>query len=284
MRYFLICIFLSGMFSEAISSEKSDIDYADSLYNTGNYFEAAIEYERTFYYSKDVQIKNQSLYRKALCYKRLGNYQESFRSLERISYFGVSPEKRDLYQYESALMAYLVDEYVKCNKYLVLLSSAELDSAMQVNIFLLGALNSVMIKDFDQSRNYSKKYISSVNFGNELDTVRLSVLFSKKNLPKLKNEKTLFWVGLVPGFGQIYAGKPGEGITNSLMNAAVFTFGVYQMINGFYFTGYFVGALSINKLYFGGRSRAEYILKVRNQEKLKSFHNRLNDYLLSLNE
>lgn len=279
MRFFLICIFLFGIFSKTLSIELETFKLADSLYTSGNFFQAAIEYERVMFYSKNSEEKNQALYQKALCYKEMGDFHESFKVLQRITLYGIPQNKRNLYIYETALMAFLSDENSQCERMLILLLQSEMDSSLNSNIQLLGALNYIMIGDFVSSKNYANSYLKTVNDTNKLHFQALEKLYSKKNIPRLKNEKTLNWIGIAPGFGQMYVGKVGEGLTNLVMNIAVFSFGVYQVVNGFYVTGYFVGTLSINKLYFGGRTRASNLLQATNKNKLVGFQNDLRQCL-----
>ena len=101
-------------------------------------------------------------------------------------------------------------------------------------------------------------------------------------MPKIKNEKVFEWISIVPGMGQMYVGKPGEGLMNIGLNLAAFSFGVVQILNGCYFTGYFVGTLSINKFYFGGRTRAKNLFKETNQVRLNAYHNRMKEQMITL--
>jgi TM2 domain-containing membrane protein YozV len=172
-------------------------------------------------------------------------------------------------------MAYMSNEYSQCERILIILSQSRPDSAMKVNLQLVGALNYIMLNNFDSSYSYAKRYLVLVHDTSAASLHALDELYSRRNLPRLKNEKTLFWIGIVPGFGQMYVGKVGEGIANLALNIAFFSFGVYEALNGFYFTGYFVGTLSINKLYFGGRTRASNLLKSTNQNRLTEFQDRV---------
>ena len=280
MRCFLTCIFLLGVFLKVISNSPTVKEYADSLYRNGAYFEAAIEYEREFFYSLDVESRNAALYSQAQCYKSLGQYKKSLLTFQRISLFGMPSSKRDSIHYESALTAFLSSDFKQCNRYLVTLSKSSLDSSMQSKLDLIGALNSIMLGEMELSKSYATEYVKYTSNSPELDLEQVEELYRKRNLPKMKSEKTLFWLGLVPGFGQMYAGRTGEGITNSVLNLVAFSYGVFQVLNGFYLTGYFVGALSINKLYFGGRTRAENLLEDRNHNELVDFQAEIKNFLL----
>ncbi len=107
-------------------------------------------------------------------------------------------------------------------------------------------------------------------------------LYSKKNIPKLKNEMFQFWISFIPGTGIMYAGKPLEGAVNFLLNATCLSLGVLGIINGYYITGYFGGSLVMEKFYFGGRRRGEYLLEKHNKQKAQQFNDRAKEMLLGI--
>lgn len=280
MRFFLICIFLLGNFTDIISNNSSFSSPADSLYAAENYFEAAIEFERLYFYSNNRMDRNELLFKKALCYKALKKYSKSFESLQRIMMFGLSEEEKIKYTYELSLLAHLSSEYEQCKLYLKSLERFKVDSNLTINILYLGAMNSIMLNEIEQSKQYVINYLNKTKDSLPISKNDVEILYSKKNLPKIKSEKLLFYISFIPGLGQMYAGNIGEGMLNSFLNAAAFTFGVYQIWHAFYFTGYFVGALSINKFYFGGRERAKLLLTVHNRNELIEFQSNLKETLL----
>ncbi|MEZ5199231.1 MAG: hypothetical protein R2764_23450, partial [Bacteroidales bacterium] len=73
------------------------------------------------------------------------------------------------------------------------------------------------------------------------------------------------WSRFIPGTGQIYAGRAGEGTVNFLINASVLTFAGFQVYNGFYITGYLAGLGFFNKTYHGGIKRAGVLASYKNQ-------------------
>lgn len=278
MRYFLICIFLCGMHFPGYSGNS---DKADSLYNVGEYFKSAIAYERSFFYATNYKEKNEFRYKKSLCYKNLGEYSEALDELINLNLFGLKPETQSKYLYQTALIAYLAEDFTRCQTTILQLEKYKLNTVESQNLYLLGALNQIMLADFEKSKSYARNYLQA-STNNENNTIIDSVLniwYGKKNLPKLKKEKIFEWINIAPGFGQIYTGRIGEGLSNIALNLAAFGFGVYQVLNGFYFTGYFVGTLAINKFYFGGRKRATNLFKHTNQERLIAFNHNIKAHL-----
>jgi hypothetical protein len=77
--------------------------------------------------------------------------------------------------------------------------------------------------------------------------------------------------------GQIYAGYPKEGLVSAGLQALSLGFGVYHVLNRYYFIGFFTGAGLFQTFYFGGARRASLMAeetnrkrKARNNQKLRA--------------
>ena len=71
-------------------------------------------------------------------------------------------------------------------------------------------------------------FIQMQNFTPEKQTEMYQIvntLYEKRNLPHIRSiKKAENWSRFIPGSGQIYGGKTGEGIVNFLINASVLAF------------------------------------------------------------
>ncbi|MDA3893156.1 MAG: hypothetical protein PF517_15955 [Salinivirgaceae bacterium] len=306
MRLYLICIFLFGQYFLTFSSETFetcsnkqvvnsedgsivDVDIAivaDSLFSAGKFFEAAIEFERLLYNATSFKDKNHYRFQKAICYKALGDYTKAKDELRRVSPVGMQKTESQTILYEKALVSYLDEDYKSCTRALLLIDMEIFNSETQKNLYIIATLNNIMLKDFEKSEEYALKYAAIAIPENELANAikQIHEYYSRKQLPKIKNDKVFEWISIVPGFGQLYVGEIGEGFTNIGLNLAVFSFGVFQVINGFYFTGYFVSTLSINKFYFGGRTRAKNAFKEVNNKRLAEYNMAIKEHLLSISK
>ncbi len=271
-------MFLFGLSFQTFSNEAT---IADSLFNNKAYFDAAIAYERLIYFSTNFKEKNYFNYKKALCYKALRNFDKAKNILEKINPLGQSPEITNSIAYERALISYLDEDFEGCAKSLLLVNFENYDKNQQENLYVVATLNNIMLQNFKESEKYALKYaelsLSPENY--ILAKASIESLYSKKSLPKIKNAKVFEWLNIIPGFGQFYVGRIGEGFTNIALNLTFFSFGVYQIINGFYFTGYFVGTLSINKFYFGGRTNAKNAFTEVNKNNLVAFNKKIREKL-----
>jgi hypothetical protein len=107
-------------------------------------------------------------------------------------------------------------------------------------------------------------------------------LYKKKNLPHIKSIKSAEnWSRFIPGAGQIYAEKTGEGITNFLLNASILALSAQQALSGFYITGYLAGLGMFNKTYHGGIKRSGILASRINKEQIVIFNRKISEIIRS---
>ena len=285
-KFFLTCTFLCAIFSNSTASSFK----ADSLFNAGNYFQAAIEYEYLFFKTDGLKKSQLYRYKKALCFKYSGNFQKAVNEFQAI-YF---PDKTDSLfanvAYEHALCLYLINDHQnalwKIDDYAFMVK----DSASLVRFLPLKALIYNEMGDWSKARaeliNYSR-YLDQTD--QELFLSMVDDLYNKKNIPKIKKIKTAENLSMfLPGAGQVYAGRPGEGTLNFLIQLSCLAFGAHQLSNGFTtfqfwnafpFTGYLGGIGMWNKIYQGGIKRAGIIAEETNQHRIADFNHNIN-YLI----
>jgi len=253
----------------------------DSLYVSGRYFEASIEYERMIFNSENPASLNYLKYKKALCYKKMMNYKQSLEELQSI----YLPDNKDtLFQYiyyQQSLCFYLdqepakalwkIDEYLNQNA-----DTSSLKIFLPLKILCLNEAFK-----WKESQECFVRFIHLQNFSPEINDKTLQLvneLYNKKNLPHIRLIKRAEnWSRFIPGAGQIYAGKTGEGITNFLLNASILAFSAYQVLNGYYFTGYLAGLGFFNKTYQGGIKRSGILASRKNKEQIVSFNGKMNE-------
>lgn len=258
---------------------------SDSLYAAEQYFEASIEYERLIFKTADQADLNYLKYKKALCYKKLKEYDRALNTLQSI-YF--SNSKDSLYRfvsYEQSLCHYLngdparalwkIDEFFHRSR-----DTASFHFFMPIRIL---SLNDT--KKWDEAKQSFLQYIEIQEFETEKEEALENVvnnLYEEKNRPRMKSiKKAENWSRFIPGTGQIYAGRAGEGTVNFLINASVLTFAGFQVYNGFYITGYLAGLGFFNKTYHGGIKRAGVLASYKNQKLMNDFNRKINAEILS---
>lgn len=80
------------------------------------------------------------------------------------------------------------------------------------------------------------------------DAAAIEKLF--REVPKEKKETTALWLSLIPGLGQCYLGKPGDGLVSVGLTAASAAFLVWQCLDGCWITGLLGGGLLLKEFYF----------------------------------
>ncbi|HCE57693.1 MAG TPA: hypothetical protein DER09_07720 [Prolixibacteraceae bacterium] len=261
-------------------NKKADAANADSLFNSGNYFEASIEYEYLIFRAEQPENLNLFKYKKALCYKKLNDFNRAINELQ--SAYFENPKEDTLYRfvcYEQSLCFYLngepqkalwkIDEYFHLNA----------DSSLFFDFLPIRAICLNETFQWDEARKCLLAFVQMQDLTTENKTELehlIHELYHKKNVPKIRSvKKAELFSRIIPGTGQIYAGMTGEGIVNFLINASILAFTAHQAYNGFYITGYLAGLGFFNKTYHGGIKRAEAIALQKNKELIANLNSRI---------
>lgn len=281
IKFFFSFIFLCGIF---LSSKATGLK-CDSLFASGQYFEASIEYERMIFNAENQANVYYYKYKKALCYKKLKNFDRALDVLQPM-YFSNSNDS--LFQrvcYEQSLCFYLngepakalwkIDEYFYRNA-----DTASYRIFMPVRLL---CLNETL--QWNKAHECFMRFIKMQHFAPEKEAEMQQMvnnLYKKRNIPHIKSiKKAENWSRFLPGSGQIYAGKTGEGIVNFLINSSILAFAAQQAYNGFYITGYLAGLGFFNKTYHGGIKRAGILVSQKNKELIVNFNSEINATILS---
>ncbi|HPJ44542.1 MAG TPA: hypothetical protein PL017_00485 [Tenuifilaceae bacterium] len=272
IEFFLTCTFLFGMFSTSVGQSLT----AEEYLLKGNFKLAALEYEREYFNAQNNYDRYAAILSKTECYKKSNDFENAFSTIDRISLIGLSDSLRFIVLYQKALCSYLSNRYAQAESYIQQIKQCNYfqkwETSVEINLLYTLVLNEL------QRWNDAKMMILEVKDSLALNKVefegveKIIYSYSNDSLPKLKNEKVLFWVSFIPGAGIVYAGKPAEGFLNLTINMASLAFGAHQIYYSYYLTGYFGGAIMLQKFYFGGRKRAEFLLNKNNYEKALYFN------------
>lgn len=257
----------------------------DSLYASGQYFEASIEYEQMIFNAKSQADLYYFKYKKALCYKQLKKFNRALDELQPMYFSNTGDSLFLRVCYEQSLCFYLNEEPAKALWKIDEYFHRSADSA-SFNLFLpikLLCLNESF--QWNEAHECFKQFIEMQHFAPEKKAEVLQMvnkLYKKRNIPHIKSlKKAENWSRFLPGFGQIYAGKTGEGIVNFLINTTILAFAAQQAYNGFYITGYLAGLGFFNKTYHGGIKRAGILATQKNKELIVGFNSEINTTIRS---
>ena len=257
----------------------------DSLYASGRYFEASIEYERLIFSAESQANLYYNKYKKALCYKKLKKFDRALAELQPM-YFSNSGDS--LFQrvcYEQSLCFYLNGEPAKALWKIDDYFHRSADTASYKLFMPVRLLCLNETQQWNEAQECFIRFTKMQNFTPEKEVEMKQIvnnLYKKRNLPHIKSiKKAENWSRFLPGSGQIYAGKTGEGIVNFLINSSILAFAAQQAYNGFYITGYLAGLGFFNKTYHGGIKRAGVLASQKNKEHIASFNSRINETIRS---
>jgi tetratricopeptide (TPR) repeat protein len=276
IRFFFSFIFLCGIFSSSWATGSK----GDSLYASGQYFEASIEYERMIFKAESQANSYYFKYKKALCYKQLKRFDRAIDELQPMYFTNSADSLFRRVCYEQSLCFYLNGEPTKAlwkiDEYFH--RSADTVSYRVFMPVKLLCLNENL--QWNEAKECFMLLIQMQNFTPEKETEITQIvneLYKKRNLPHIRStKKAENWSRFIPGSGQVYAGSTGEGVVNFLLNASILAFTAHQVYNGFYITGYLAGLGFFNKTYHGGIKRSVILTSQKNKELIASFNCEIN--------
>lgn len=252
-RFYLTCTFLCAPFFINAQETKK----ADSLFLTGEYLQARVEYERSLFNGSG--NVNTLLLKKSYCLKAEGKYDLAFNTLARANFFTSSDSSQFKLYYESALNAFLAEKYdLALNKiqeyhyYLPSISQPMTDLLEVLTLHHLQRIKEAETKFIAFTKKYSVS--DSTNF------------YKEKKFKKLKDPVKAESIShLLPGVGQMYAGYAGQGVISFLLQSGMIAFTAYSFYNGYYFSGAFTGVGLFYMFNTGGARHAEYLAEKKNK-------------------
>ncbi len=255
--YKIFFIFFLILFSKLLSQNqlKLQLDYANNLYNSGQYFDAITEYKRLQFFDSSKIFIYQSDYQIGLCYKAGGHFDNA------VKYFSLAEMNSKTYQQK-------FDSKIQIIRTNILRRTT--DRALQ----LLDSLdNSSYFETKKDTINYWRGW--TYIFADDWKTAALffDKIDAQHPLKKLciKVENSKYSVTfakvisyILPGAGQIYTGHLLSGFLSLGWNLLA----GYWTINSFaanrIFDGFTAGTLVWLRFYRGNVQNAENFARERN--------------------
>jgi len=264
------------------AQQSSTLDSANTLYFAGDFARAALEYERVIFDGEAIDHINTALFGRAQCFKQLRQFDRASDELSRIRLFTLNPSQTVDYYYEKILCNYLNESFIEARGEIEEMYFNIADSSQCNVTLILQTLVYNELQQWDQAKQTALLYAHTLLSPQKEDMeTAIYQLYAKKNLPKLKKKSVSQVLAFVPGLAHIYAGYWAEGSVSFLLNSAILAFGVHQVWNGYYLTGYLLGAGTLSATYFGGFSRSSYLLQKRNYKRISTFNNQIKNELLA---
>ena len=263
IKYFWIFVFLLIPLlsnSQTFSSKK-----AQELRVEKNYKMAALEYERIVFNSNSPIEITDALLKKSYCQKIDNDFEQALLTLGRINKRGLNDSIRNLIYYEKALLSYLIGDFNSSSSEINKLEFFVDDSTLLNQVLFLKILTLNEQRKWKESKNVFEKYSNIYDLNIDADS-----LYSK--IDNLKSSKTaMILSAIIPGSGQIYAGKPFNGIANVVLEGITIAFTGYCFVNGIYATALITGTNYIFRFYIGGIINSKNLVSNRNEREIKEF-------------
>lgn len=255
---------------------------ADSLMKRHEYTLAAVYYEKALFdqnqqldtlSSENFKFQaNTLLYQKIQCQKTLRVFEDAWQTAQRFDFNESNDTLQFQLRYEGALCGYLSQRYNEAYGQIQQTRFYIQDTALTASLDVLEILTLNELERWEESKVIFARYVTR----NQL-TFQVDKLYDfLKKRPKNPDKAQLLSF-LLPGLGQIYAGYPKEGLVSAGLQALSLGFGIYHVLNHYYFIGFFTGAGLFQTFYFGGARRASLMAeetnrkrKARNNQKLRT--------------
>lgn len=285
----LICIFLCvSYFPEAKAQENDNLrmQHARELFGQQKFFEAAIAFERAWYYSADSRIRMEANLGRAQALKQTGEFVKARNDLQRSGHLRQHPDLHQEVLYEMAFCDYMAGNYASCLGILQQLSHFYPQKAQDKETLLLFSLAALMNEDWELSRDKSLEILTGLKLpAHQTDSlINLTMdVFCECAVPLPRSEKAAAnWSTFLPGSGQFYAGHPGKGVVNA--GSQLFSLGLagFMAWNNLYVSGFVMGLGMFQSFYFGGVKQAVYLTQQRNLSEMAAYKERLQYFIFRL--
>ncbi len=276
IKYCLICISLCAISS--IDAQDADIATADSLFNAQQYFESSISYERVLFQNNaNWQVNYQCVTGKLNCLKKQCKFKEAVTFIGDYLNQGMPDSILPKLLYEQALCSYLAKNYENTVSLNDQVSNTYPHYPGIPNLRLLKILSLDELQHWDEAKTNYAAFVKDYYKG----LAPLPNLYEK--FPHLKSENKAQWLStLIPGAGQIYAGKPLEGLASITIQGVAIYFAIISWEEKYYISAWLGGVGIFGSFHSGGVRRAEYLVKEYNAKKIQGFNAAIKGQLVKI--
>lgn len=242
---------MAGIFSQTIDET---FQFANDQLQNGNYENAISAYRRVLYFDNNI-YRTQVFANLSKCYEIIHDFNKSHYYLD-LAYSNTNNDS-------------LRNEYVIKKTYLYILQK-EFDYAM-IEITNVKFSNSNYFKkkmnfykgiifyqknDFEKSK---KSFIECFNENEKMKIEKIDSLFKANNKLEKLNPKTVRYLSVIPGLGQLYAGYPEEALNSFILATALLSLYTYTIINYSVIDGFLAIIPWFQRYYVGGLERTEQL-------------------------
>ncbi len=270
IKYWLTCIYLF-----AVYSTNAQIEYAESVYASGNYELAGVEYERLIFLNSDYNLRNQAILGKVESLKQLGKFNEAYSTSLRGNTYTQDSSTNDRLRYESVLCAYLAERYNDSYNQFKQLEYFSTNNQLVDASRVVAALSLNELGRWNEAKDIMASLKVKYDLG-----IDVNKLYHPRDYPKIRDvKKQQFSLALFPSFVMVREGEVTSGFASMLLKAFVLSYNVYHLLNGYYLNALVAGG-TYALLYMGSTSQAGDALIINNNRKLQNYNSNLRNQIL----
>ncbi len=246
-----------------------------ALMGAREYRSASVEAERVYFHSSERITRMKALLARTWALKHLGDFDRAFENLRRASPRGLSQELQYQIHHERTLLMYLREDWEG-----VLAESARLNHMVrnpdwQLLSGYLPILALLELERWEEAHTEMQIY---------LDKLEIAGPLPGSPPDRISPRRAALLSTFLPGSGQMYAGKTGEGLGSLSLQLVSLGWGAYNFYTGYYVTALFTGGGLFQAFYFGGIDRAEHHATERNRIASAEFNREVTAWILNLVE
>jgi tetratricopeptide (TPR) repeat protein len=205
IKYYLIYIFLCVPFLINATSISPEFSKADSLFEHGEFIEAATYYEWINYFEEEKTIRALAQIKRIDCFMQLDQFEEAQFYAEKISLINIPDSLAFIIRFKRSINAYLAENFNEAKSHFIQLKFYHPKKVYEPESFYL---NILILNELREWENAKSEFIDWIEKSNQQQAIKDSLLnivnqlYYAKNIPKLKSiEKARLFSSLVPGSG-----------------------------------------------------------------------------------
>ena len=258
--FLFLCILLSAGYSTSFA-EQDPLVLADHFIELKNYDAAITEYKRfIFFHPDDIQVTE--IYNQiGLAYRSQGLWQQAIGSMRNAVLNAITDEQKSEFQLDLAVTLIASKNYDLARLELIKVMLRNTSDTTYKRSLFLQAITYIYQYQWEEARKILKDYTTD-----EL----LNQLFEKAmNLPHKSTKVAKVLSAVIPGTGQMFAGKWGEGLNALGLNAVLGCVSVDAILKGYYIDAALWTYFIFRRYYMGNLYRSETAVETHNQEQSK---------------
>jgi hypothetical protein len=285
IKYFLICIFLCGLCLIKVKSQtfsennQNSNAYELELLNLERAYFDLINYTDTTTSLIERQIQsNEIILQKVYCHKKNGKFEAANETALRLEMNNLPDSNQYKYRKELMFSFYILNKFEDAYNQIIQHKLITQDSAYINKLDFWEILTLSNLKKYEKAdsllANYSQKKNNIPFYFDKSNTY--------KNIKIYKAKKAKVLASIFPGAGMLYLGKTKEGLFSLALQAITLGWGIHNISNKYYASGFFTGFGLFQTFYFGGINRTEILVEELNKAQQLKITNKYLEALLAL--